>query len=100
MKRSAEAGEICLKYLDESGFSLWSPVSYGYALVGAQKRMEQTHRIYGTRLSILGLYEAGRGFEYGLAKGGFDSRKFIELMDWVAEKAEQTLKRTDVEDRL
>ena len=56
--------------------------------------MEQTHRIYGTRLSILGLYEAGKGFEYGLANGGFDSRKYIEMMDWVAEKAGRTLEQT------
>jgi putative transposase len=69
-------------------------VSYSYALIGEQKRMEQTHRIYGTRLSILGLYEAGKGFEYGLASGGFDSRKYIEMMDWVAEKAGRTLEQT------
>ena len=28
------AGAIRLKYLDESGFGLWSPVSYSYALSG------------------------------------------------------------------
>ena len=56
--------------------------------------MEQTHRIYGTRLSILGLFEEGKGFEYGLAKGGFDSRTYIKQMDWMAEKAGRTLEPT------
>ena len=27
-------GLICLKYLDESGFCMWSPVSYTYVLKG------------------------------------------------------------------
>jgi len=31
------AGEIRLKFLDESGFALWSPVSYTYARLGEQK---------------------------------------------------------------
>ncbi|GCA96246.1 hypothetical protein [Microcystis aeruginosa] len=38
------AGEIRLKFLDESGFSLWSPVSYTYARLGEQKVLEQTKR--------------------------------------------------------
>lgn len=38
------AGEIHLKYLDESGFSLWSGVSYTWAKQGQQKRIEQTLR--------------------------------------------------------
>jgi len=49
------AGEIRLKFLDESGFSLWSPVSYTYARLGEQKVLEQTKR-RGKRLNILGLY--------------------------------------------
>ena len=36
----------------------------------------------------------GRGFEYGLVKGGLDSQRYIELMDWEAEKAAQTLEKT------
>lgn len=94
LEQAAAAGEIRLKYLDESGFSLWSPVSYSYAAIGQQKRMEQSHRIYGSRLSILGLWEEGIGFEYGLVKGGFKSDRYIEVMDWQAEKAAQTLAKT------
>ena len=94
LELAAAAGARRLKYLDESGFGLWSPVSYGYALSGEQKRLDQTHQIYGTRLSVLGLWEEGKGFEYGLVKGGFDSQRYIELMDWEAEKAAQTLPKT------
>jgi putative transposase len=35
---AAEEGEIELKYLDEAGFSLESPVSYIYSQIGQQKR--------------------------------------------------------------
>jgi transposase len=67
LKQAAAAGEIVLKYLDESGFCLWSPVSY--SLVREHKRMEQTKPVYGWRISILGLWQKNVGFEYGLAKG-------------------------------
>ncbi len=39
---AAAAEEIDLAYLDESGFSLWSPVSYSYFFEGEQKAIEQT----------------------------------------------------------
>jgi hypothetical protein len=37
LKIAQEEGLICLKYLDESGFCLWSPVSYSYVKKGEQK---------------------------------------------------------------
>ena len=64
LKLAAAAGEIELKYLDESGFCLWSPVSYTYFPRGQQKRMEQTRR-RGRRLSILGLIQPLVSFVYG-----------------------------------
>lgn len=42
LELAAAAGEIQLKYLDESGFCMWSPVSYTYFPRGQQKRLEQT----------------------------------------------------------
>ena len=42
LELAAAAGEIELKYLDESGFCMWSPVSYTYFPRGQQKRLEQT----------------------------------------------------------
>ncbi|OLP16048.1 hypothetical protein BST81_22720 [Leptolyngbya sp. 'hensonii'] len=38
---AAQEGYIDLKYLDESGWCLWSSVSYSYSRVGEQKRLEQ-----------------------------------------------------------
>ena len=45
-------------------------------------------------MSVLGLWEDGKGFEYGLVKEGFKSDRYIEVMDWVAQKAEQPLVTT------
>jgi len=91
---AAQEGEIELKYLDEAGFCLESPVSYSYSQVGEQKRMEQPLRSYGSRISILGLWQPGQGFEYALAQGGFKGESYIKVMDWVALKAAQTLAQT------
>ena len=95
LKQAEAAGEIDLKYLDESGFALWSPVSQSYTQVGTQKRMEQTKIEYGSRrISILGLWQKGKSFEYALVKGGFKSEGYIEVMNRVAQKAEKTLAET------
>lgn len=76
LELAAAAGEIDLKYLDESGFCLWSPVSYSYIRRGQRKRLEQTKR-RGRRLSILGLWQPYVSFEYGLAIGSFTSKSYI-----------------------
>lgn len=60
LKRAAQEGHIELKYLDEAGFCLWSPVSYSYSRIGEQKRMEQTPNRYGNRISILGRVATGK----------------------------------------
>lgn len=44
LELAAGAGEICLKYLDEAGFSLWAGVVYSWSKKGEQKRMEQPKR--------------------------------------------------------
>jgi putative transposase len=89
-----QEGIIELKYLDEAGFCLWSPVSYSYSPIGEQKRMEQTKKRYGNRISILGLWEPGKKFEYALVQGGFNGKSYIKVMNWVALKAAQTLAAT------
>jgi hypothetical protein len=78
-RKAAAAGEIDLLYLDESGFSLWSPVNYSYFFGGEQKRIEQTPR-RGRRLSILGLLQPLVTFIYGLAIGSFTSASYIKMM--------------------
>jgi hypothetical protein len=94
LELAAQADWVDLKYLDEAGFCLWSPVSYSYSPIGEQKRLEQTSQRYGHRISILGLWQPGEGFEYALAQGGFKGKSYIEVMDWVAQKAAQTLAAT------
>jgi putative transposase len=93
MLKLAAAGEICLKYLDESGFCMWSLVSYTWAKQGVPKRMEQTPR-RGRRLSIWGLMQPGLSFEYGLSLGSINSKSYIQLMNWEVSKAQQRLTET------
>ena len=69
-------GLICLKYLDESGFCMWSPVSYTYVFKGEQKHLEQTAR-RDRRLSILALWQPLVSFEDGLVLGSFTSETYI-----------------------
>lgn len=90
---SAAAGEIDLFYLDESGFCMWTPVSYTYYFKGKQKKLEQTTR-RGRRLSILGLWQPSVKFTYGLAIGSFTSDSYIKMMDEQALLAQSEFKRT------
>ena len=82
LEATAAAGHIDLKYLDETGCCLWSPVSYTYSRMGQQKRMEQTDR-RGKRVSILGVWDPDDTFDYALVVGGFNSSRYIEMIDWL-----------------
>ena len=93
LELAAAAGEIDLKYLDESGFCLWSPTGYTYYPIGAQKRLEQTKR-RGRRLSILGLLQPCVNFAYGLAVVRFSSKSYITMMENEAQQAELEMKLT------
>ena len=93
LELAASAGEICLKYLDESGFSLWSKSLYTWGKIGKEKKIEQSKK-KGRRLNICGFLEVGRSFEYGLALKSFKSESYIKLMDWQANQAEERLKKT------
>ena len=94
LKIAAVEGYIDLKYLDEAGFCLWSPVSYSYSQIGEQKCIQQSRKRYGSRISILGLWQEGKSFEYGLAQGGFKGKSYVKIMDWIAQKAASLLKET------
>ena len=80
LELSAAAGEIDLKYLDESGFCMWSEPGYTYYFRGEQKRLEQTKR-RGRRLSIIGLLQPIISFVYGLVIGGVNRKSYIEMME-------------------
>jgi transposase len=86
-------GYIKLKYLDESGFDCWSPVSYTWSLKGTQKRQEQTPR-RGRRVNIIAAWEPDCQFSYGLAVGSITSATYIRFMDGQAKQAQRLLKRS------
>jgi putative transposase len=86
-------GNIDLFYLDESGFSLWMPVEYSYFFRGEQKKLEQTSR-RGRRISILGLMQPQTSLVYGLVIGGFNSERYIKMMDMQAGLAKKQLEQS------
>lgn len=68
-------------------------MSYSYSRIGTQKRLEQTER-RGRRISILGLWQPHERFEYALALGSFKSASYIQVIDWIASKAQTLLNQT------
>ncbi len=88
LELSAAAGEIDLKYLDESGFCAWSEPGYTYYPRGEQKRLEQTQR-RGRRLSIIGFFQPIISFIYGLVIGGVNRKAYIEMMEQEAADAQK-----------
>jgi transposase len=83
---AAACGEVRIKYLDESGFSGWSSVSYTWGKKGVQKCLFQRKR-RPRRISILGVFQPGVSFEYGLAVKGISSASFIKMMESQANSA-------------
>lgn len=93
LKLWADSGLICLKYLDESGFERTSSLTYSYSRRGQQKRIRQPRK-RGIRISVLGLWQPKQHFEYGMVVGGFNSERYLKLMEWQATKAAQHLAQT------
>lgn len=93
LQMAAAAGEIDLFYADESGCSLWSPVTYSYYFQGQQKRQEQTPK-RGKRISILGLWQPFLTFVYALVIGGFKSSDYVAMINAQAKEAAQILEKT------
>jgi putative transposase len=89
LELSAAAGEIDLKYVDESGFCAWSEPSYSYYFRGEQKRLEQSQR-RGRRLSIIGFLQPIVSFVYGLVIGGVSRQSYIQMMELEALEAQKS----------
>lgn len=68
-------------------------MSYSYSQLGSQKRLEQTQR-RGRRISILGVWQPDKCFEYALVCGSFRSQSYIKVMDWIAHKACQSFSQS------
>jgi putative transposase len=64
------------------------PVEYSYFFRGEQKKLEQTSG-RGRRISILGLMQPQTSFVYGLVVGGFNSERYIKMMDMQAAQAQK-----------
>jgi putative transposase len=94
LKLAAATGEIHLKYLDETGFSCWSAVQYGWIKQGESKRFEQTHK-KGKRINLLGVFEPDMGFDGVLRVGRMTSKEYILFMDHQAEIAADLLYQTN-----
>lgn len=89
----ASNGLICLKYLDESGFERTSSLNYSYSKRGEQKSINQPRR-RGRIISVLGFWEPQHSFEYGAVVGGFNSERYLQLLEWQAHLAQQRLQQT------
>jgi putative transposase len=89
LELSAATGEIDLKYLDESGFCVWSEPGYTYYFKGEQKHLGQKKR-RGRRLSIIGFLQPLISFVYGLVIGGVDRKSYIHMMEQEALEAEKS----------
>ena len=50
----------------------------------------------GGRISILGLWQPQVSFEYALVQGGFKTKRYIEVMDWIAAKAQNMNSRISI----
>jgi len=93
LKLAAAMGEIHLKYLDETGFSCWSSVEYGWIKQGQSKRFEQTQK-KGKRVSLLGVFQPEIGFDGVCRVGSMTSQEYILFMDRQAELAADLLAQT------
>ncbi|MCL6435324.1 MAG: transposase [Leptolyngbyaceae cyanobacterium HOT.MB2.61] len=86
LKQWAVEGLVRVLYLDESGFEKTSPLTYSDVKRGQQHRMVKPQR-RGRRISVLGVWQPGRQFDYGMVVGGFNSDRYLTLMHWQAERA-------------
>ncbi|NEP51424.1 MAG: transposase [Moorea sp. SIO3C2] len=96
LRLQASCGDVKLKYLDEAGFSLWSPVSYSYIKVGEQKQIYQSKK-RGKRLNILGVYEPQKSFNYTLKLGSIKKDNLIKFLDKEAQEAKTNRLKTGID---
>ena len=64
----------------------WLQGSLPYGRRAQQKRVYQPRK-RGRRLNVLGFWQPQRSFEYGMMRGSVKSERYIQLMNWQAQKA-------------
>ena len=82
LKEKAQKGEIDLRYLDESGFSLKPDIPYGW--------QEKAKRItlnscQSKRINVLGLMDCKNQLDYEIHEGTIDSEIIINFLDRISE---------------
>jgi hypothetical protein len=93
LELAAQGGDIDLKYLDESGFCLFSPVSYSYSRLKQQKRWNKwQHAVIGS--AFWGSGNRGNSLSMLSLKVVSMVKAISCVIDWIAEKAAITLAQT------
>lgn len=93
LEKAHDNGFIHLMYLDEAGVDGRGSLNSTWAKRGEQRRMEQP-KSFGERVSIIGAWERGSGFQYGVSTGSFDSAKYVQFMDSCAKQAWKSFNKT------
>lgn len=65
------------------------------ATFGLESRNAQSQvKSYGERISILGVWQPERSFDYALVQGNFSKKRYVRVMNKIAQTAEQMLQQT------
>ena len=89
LKKQAKKGEIDLKYLDESGFSLKPDVPYGWQEKGERITLKSSQ---SNRISVLGLMDYNNELDYEIHQEIINSDVVIKFLD----KISKNLKKATV----
>jgi transposase len=78
LKEKDKKGDIDLRYLDESGFSLWSLVPYGWQEKGKTITLKSSQ---SKRINVLGVMNRNNQLFYQIHSGKIDSEVVINFLD-------------------
>ena len=81
-----QKGEIDLRYLDQSGFSLTPYIPYGWQ---EEKETLILKSRPGQRINVMGLMSRTQELDYQIIKGSINSQKVINFLDKYHEKIEK-----------
>lgn len=86
LKKQAEKGEIDLKYLDESGFSLQPNIPYSWQEKGERITLRSCQ---SKRINVLGLMDCRNTLDYEIHQGTINSEVVINFLDKISENLEK-----------
>jgi len=82
LKKQAQKGDIAIKYLDESGFSLKPDVPYAWQEKGERITLKSCQ---SKRISVLGLMDCDYHLDYEIYQGTIKSDTVIKFLDKISE---------------